>query len=91
MWFAFMTKAFGINEGLLPSDPKFDNISSKFINLERGLLIGSIAILGGFVVSLGTLEYWQAQSLGHLNPATLDAADYSRRHTICNWCANRIV
>lgn len=46
--FAIFTKAFAINEGLLPADKRFERFF-EIVNLERGIILASITLLTGFV------------------------------------------
>ena len=56
--FALLTKAFAINEGLLPMDKRMERFF-RIMNLERGLLLGAMALVAG----IGLLFFW------HENPA----------------------
>ncbi len=66
--FAIFTKTFAIGEGLLPEDPRFSRLFDV-INLERGLLVATIAILIGLGLLLGAVNQWRVASFGHLNYA----------------------
>jgi glycosyltransferase involved in cell wall biosynthesis len=67
--FAVFTKVFAISEGLLPPDRRLDRAFEK-INLERGLLAGTLAILFGCLLLLLAVGQWRAAHFG--------ALDYSR-------------
>jgi glycosyltransferase involved in cell wall biosynthesis len=61
--FAGFTKVFAIAEGLLPSDPAFAKLF-RFINLERGVLLGLVIfLLGGFLL-IRALLIWKGASFG---------------------------
>ena len=42
--FAIFTKTFAINERLLPPDPRMDRFF-EIVNLERGLIVSTLALL----------------------------------------------
>jgi glycosyltransferase involved in cell wall biosynthesis len=67
--FAFFTKIFAISEGLLPKDPKMNKLFD-FINLERGLIAGSVVLLAGFALLAFAVNDWRLAHFG--------ALDYSR-------------
>lgn len=67
--FAFFTKIFAISEGLLPEDPKMNKLFD-FINLERGLIAGALALVVGFALLLFAVNDWRLAGFG--------ALDYSR-------------
>lgn len=67
--FWFITKIFAINERLLPPDPRLSRLLTV-VNMERGLLIGLLALLGGVVLLGGAVWFWRQQGFGPL--------DYSR-------------
>jgi glycosyltransferase involved in cell wall biosynthesis len=66
--FAVFTKVFAISEGLLPHDPRLNKVF-RYINLEVGLLVGSILIIIGLIVSVYAISIWWAHSFGSLNPS----------------------
>jgi glycosyltransferase involved in cell wall biosynthesis len=65
--FATFSKVFAITEGLLPEDARFASIF-KYVNLEVGLLLGLILVLGGAGTWAFGLEFWRAHHFGALNP-----------------------
>jgi glycosyltransferase involved in cell wall biosynthesis len=67
--FAICSKTFGINEGLLPTDPLLDRFF-RVMTLERGLLLAVAAMLAGTVLLSGAVHQWVSAGFGHL--------DYSR-------------
>ena len=67
--FAVLTKVFAIEEQLLPRDPKFNRLFD-FVNLERGLAAGVVAMLVGMGLLAAALMQWREVSFGPL--------DYSR-------------
>lgn len=56
--FALLTKAFAINEGLLPMDRRMERFFQR-ITLERGLVAGGIVLVAGLVlVGAALLRWW---------------------------------
>jgi glycosyltransferase involved in cell wall biosynthesis len=65
--FATFTKIFAISEGLLPEDERLNKLF-RYLNLERGLLVGTIVAVAGLVCSVYAVSDWGAHSFGNLNP-----------------------
>jgi hypothetical protein len=68
--FAAFTKAFTINEGLIPPDKRFERIF-EYITLEVGLVIGALLFIGGFIGSAASFWWWRKQSFGPLDAPTM--------------------
>ncbi len=66
--FALFTKLFGIREGLLPPDRRINRLF-RHLNLELGLIVGSILLLSGIGASIYAFGIWGQNSFGSLNPA----------------------
>jgi glycosyltransferase involved in cell wall biosynthesis len=66
--FAVFTKVFAISAGLLPEDPRLNKLFES-INLEKGLISGSIILLAGIAGSILAFGSWGAHSFGTLNPS----------------------
>ncbi len=66
--FATFAKTFAISEGLLPKDARLDRFL-KIVNLDRGVLIGSLALLAGVVLLLGAVNQWRESHFGNLDYA----------------------
>ena len=66
--FAIFAKTFAINEGILPEDA-FLKRFFDVIYLERGLLIGTGALVVGLVLLAMAVEQWWAVHFGHLDYA----------------------
>lgn len=64
--FAVFTKLFAISEGLHPPDPLLDRLF-RYINLELGLLAGTILTFTGFAVSIYAVKVWQSHQFGALD------------------------
>jgi glycosyltransferase involved in cell wall biosynthesis len=67
--FAVFAKTFAIGEGLLPMDDRMRALF-RLITLERGVLVGLIALILGVALLFGAILQWRAVDFGHL--------DYSR-------------
>jgi glycosyltransferase involved in cell wall biosynthesis len=67
--FAIMTKAFAVSEGIMPQDSRLQGFF-RVITLERGIVIGGIAIVVGLALLSSAVLQWQQASFGIL--------DYSR-------------
>jgi len=66
--FAVFTKLFAIGEGLLPEDPRLKRFL-RVANLEKGLLVGAGALLGGAGLLLGAVNQWRVHNFGYLSYA----------------------
>jgi glycosyltransferase involved in cell wall biosynthesis len=66
--FAILTKTFAIGEGLMPEDERLNRFF-EIINLERGLMIASAALLGGFALLLISINQWRLAGFGVLDYA----------------------
>jgi glycosyltransferase involved in cell wall biosynthesis len=64
--FAVFTKLFAISEGLHPPDPLLDGLF-RYIDLELGLLAGTILTVTGFAVSIYAVKVWEAHQFGALD------------------------
>jgi hypothetical protein len=66
--FAVLSKIYAVNEGLLPSDDRYERFF-RHVNLERGLLLGSLTFLVGVALLLVVVEIWRRTGFGELNYA----------------------
>ncbi len=66
--FAFLTKIFAITEGLLPEDPRMNQLYEVF-NLERGIVAGVAATTVGAGLIAVAVGQWIARDLGALDYA----------------------
>ena len=64
--FAIFTKTFAIREGLMPEDLRMNRFF-KVMNLERGLILASAALLIGLTLLLAAVFQWQATDFGQLD------------------------
>jgi glycosyltransferase involved in cell wall biosynthesis len=66
--FAIFTKAFAISEGLMPADRRVTQFF-KLVNLERGLIVASLALFIGLTLLLAAVNQWRLANFGHLDYA----------------------
>jgi hypothetical protein len=64
--FAVFTKAFAINEGLFPLDPRMMRLD-RHVTLERGLTAGIVSLALGCALLLGAVVQWGAVGFGALD------------------------
>ena len=64
--FAVFTKLFAISEGLHPPDPLLDRLF-RYIDLELGLLVGTILTITGFAISIYAVRVWETHQFGPLD------------------------
>jgi glycosyltransferase involved in cell wall biosynthesis len=64
--FAFFTRIYAFNEGLLPQDPFLEKLFRRF-TLESGLVAGGILLLVGFVTGLSAVVIWSRAGFGALD------------------------
>ncbi len=67
--FAVFAKVFAVSEGLLPRDERLTRLQSS-ITLEKGLLAGGGAVLGGIVLLLLAINKWRSAGFGELDYAS---------------------
>ncbi len=60
-----LTKVFTVENELLPKSKKYDRLF-KFINLEKGLILGLILVIIGIVLSISAYWDWQETSFGDI-------------------------
>lgn len=68
--FAIFAKIFAISEGLLPEDQKLNSVF-RYINLEVGLILGTILLVLGLAGSVYALGVWGVQLFGPLEPSKI--------------------
>ena len=68
IFFAILTKTFGISEGLLPPDPRMDSFF-KFVTLEKGLILGGMCVVCGLTLILVAVNEWRSLHFGQLDYA----------------------
>lgn len=68
--FAAFTKAYGMNEGLLPFDACAQRLF-QIVTLEVGLAIGAFLVLGGMSSSIYAVHVWRMHNFGPLNASTM--------------------
>jgi glycosyltransferase involved in cell wall biosynthesis len=65
--FAVFAKIFAITQGLLPPDQRLNRLF-RFVNLETGLITGSLMVLVGLGISIAAVAFWGAHGFGALDP-----------------------
>jgi glycosyltransferase involved in cell wall biosynthesis len=65
--FALFTKVFGISEGLLPEDRRLNKLFD-YLNLETGLIAGTVLLGLGLAASVYAFDIWGQHDFGSLNP-----------------------
>jgi|26BtaG_2_1085354.scaffolds.fasta_scaffold00119_6 glycosyltransferase involved in cell wall biosynthesis len=65
--FYALTKIFAVENGLLPKSDRYNRLF-KYINLEKGLIIGVIFLIVGFILSCKGLSIWKSTDYGMLQP-----------------------
>jgi glycosyltransferase involved in cell wall biosynthesis len=66
--FAIFTKTFAISEGLMPEDRRVTRFF-ELVNLERGLIVASAALLIGVALLLVAVNQWRLAGFGNLDYA----------------------
>jgi glycosyltransferase involved in cell wall biosynthesis len=66
--FAIFTKTFAIAEGLMPEDPRLTRFF-EVVNLERGLVIASVALVVGLALLMLAVNQWRLADFGTLDYA----------------------
>ena len=66
--FAIFTKTFAIAEGLVPEDPRWMRFF-KLLNLERGLVLAGLTLLGGLALLVIAVNQWMSVGFGRLDYA----------------------
>lgn len=65
IFFGLVAKVFAIREHLRPPEPKFINIF-RYFNLERGLIVSALMMLGGLVLLVLATKHWASLGFGEL-------------------------
>jgi len=66
--FATFTKIFAITEGLIPEDRRLNKLF-RYIDLEKGLILGTILLLMGIAGSIYAFFAWVFHAFGPLSPS----------------------
>ncbi len=64
--FALFAKTFAVREGLLPPDADHERVLET-LSLERGLLLGVLALIVGGALLLGAINQWREAGFGALD------------------------
>lgn len=65
-----LTKVFTVENELLPKSKKYDRLF-KFINLEKGLIVGLVLVVAGIVLSILAYSDWQAIGYGNIESTAI--------------------
>jgi glycosyltransferase involved in cell wall biosynthesis len=65
--FAFQSRIYGYRSGLIPNEPSFNKLY-QHLNLERGLLLGTLMIGVGFSLAIFAFIFWSKTNFGDLDP-----------------------
>lgn len=65
-----LTKVFTVENELLPKSNKYDRLF-KFINLEKGLVVGLLLVIAGIVLSFLAYSDWQALRFGDIENTSM--------------------
>lgn len=68
--FAVFTKVYAMGEGLMPPDPRMNQLF-RYITLETGLAAGGVLALFGLGAAIYALGDWGSQAFGVLDPTQL--------------------
>ena len=66
VWFALLTKVFGMAEGFLPSDARIVRLFTV-LDLEKGLLLGFLLVVVGGSLLLLAIDQWRMAGFGALD------------------------
>ncbi len=67
MLFWMFTKVYGMREGIVPPDPRFDAVM-RLVTLEVGLIAGGLLLLIGLGLGIYALSAWGSVEFGVLAP-----------------------
>lgn len=70
VFFAILTKTFAVKEGLLPDDATSKSFRKVF-NLEVGLILSGLLVLGGIGGSIYALVRWSGADFGTTEPSSM--------------------
>jgi glycosyltransferase involved in cell wall biosynthesis len=63
--FALFSKMFGMSEGLLPPDPRWERLFDV-VTLEKALIVAAVALAAGALLLAGAFGQWRAVGFGDL-------------------------
>ena len=66
--FYALTKVFAVENGLLPKSSRYDKLF-KYLNLEKGLILGLLLLVVGGALSFRGLSVWESLNFGNLDPS----------------------
>lgn len=65
-----LTKIYAVENNLLPKSNRYQKLF-KFLNLEKGLIIGGLFVVLGIVLTVVSVSLWQATNFSNLEPTKL--------------------
>ncbi|PSG86076.1 glycosyltransferase family 2 protein [Aurantibacter aestuarii] len=65
-----LTKIYAVENNLLPKSNRYQKLF-KFLNLEKGLIIGGLFVILGIVLTVISVSLWQATNFSNLEPTKL--------------------
>ncbi|MCR6641781.1 MAG: glycosyltransferase family 2 protein [Sporocytophaga sp.] len=68
--FYVFSKIFAIREGLLPESKRLNKLF-EYVNLEVGLIVGTLILIAGIGLSVYSFLQWDKVNFGSLNPALM--------------------
>ncbi len=61
-----LTKVYTVENQLLPKSNRYDNLF-RYINLEKGLIVGTLLVITGLILSVIAYTNWQDLNFGDIN------------------------
>ena len=65
-----LTKIYAVENNLLPKSNRYQKLF-KFLNLEKGLIVGGLFVILGIVLTVVSVSLWQATNFSNLEPTKL--------------------
>jgi glycosyltransferase involved in cell wall biosynthesis len=64
-----LTKIYAVENGLLPKSNRYEKLF-RYINLEKGLIVGILLLILGLILSYYGLSVWRESNFGTLKPSS---------------------
>lgn len=68
IFFYLFSRVYAVTHGLLPLKNKFLKNFNKYFKMEKGILTGTLLIIGGIFLFLKSFIYWKNSDFGNLDP-----------------------
>tara|TARA_R110002012_G_scaffold15335_2_gene61276 strand:+ start:314 stop:1468 length:1155 start_codon:yes stop_codon:yes gene_type:complete len=65
-----LTKIYAVENNLLPKSNRYHKLF-KYLNLEKGLIIGGLMVVFGFVLSFYSISIWKENDFSNLEPTRI--------------------